>query len=367
MFQFGIEHEVAFLNQEEKFADFSCTSFAQFNQIIEALPTYAEDYTALRIGDAGIKKKRWYIEGFERFQDSEKVIDCLPKGIEIRTTVHSGIDGAIAELSDSFSLLRKVAAQFGFTPVLISFNPFHTEFAPNPPLTEYEIQRRQASPEKQTANIPMLTYGPDLNLSFAGLTTAQLIDIGRKLTFYSPYVIPFSFSSPFRGCDRWHGLSARTFERTGARPATMVFLERQEDLIKSNPSLTKIARLSAEVGRIEFKAFDSCDDFKLYGALLALLKGLVLDQSLLGRATVPDQNLHQRSAIAGFDDPHIVLNATQVLDAVEIALSRDRDLEKVGLLRTMLETGRTRAHQLIHAFTRLGSIEDALKQSYLDK
>lgn len=78
----------------------------------------------------------------------------------------------------------------------------------------------------------------------------------------------------------------------------MVFLEKQEDLIKSSPSLTKIARLSAEVGRIEFKAFDSCDDFGLYAALFALLKGLILDCSLPGRATTPNVELHQRSAIS---------------------------------------------------------------------
>ena len=110
MFQFGIEHEVAFLNKQGKFADFSCTQFEDFNQIIERLPTYPDDYVHLRIGDAGIKKKRWYIEGFERFIESEKVIDCVPKGIEIRTTIHSSIQGAITELSNSFNLLQTVSA-----------------------------------------------------------------------------------------------------------------------------------------------------------------------------------------------------------------------------------------------------------------
>ncbi|MGV0026895.1 glutamate--cysteine ligase [Phormidesmis priestleyi] len=364
MFHFGIEHEVAFLNEQGKFADFSCTQFEDFNQIIQALPIYSEDYAHLRIGDAGIKQKRWYIEGFERFTDSEKVIDCVPKGIEIRTTIHSTIQGAIAELSHSFNLLREVSAKFGFTPVLISFNPFHVGFNPNPPLNEYEIQRRKASPEKQTANIPMLTYGPDLNLSMVGLSLDRLIDMGKKLTFYSPYLVPFSFSSPFHGGGCWNGLSARTFERTGARPAVMVFLERQQDLIKSTPSLTKIARLAAEVGRIEFKAFDSCDDFGLYAALLALLKGLILDKSLTGRATIPDTKLHQQSAIVGFDDPNILLNATQALDAAELALKDDRDVDLLMPLRTSLESRKTPAHKLIDTYKQLGSIEAALKQTY---
>ncbi|MEO1377350.1 MAG: glutamate--cysteine ligase, partial [Cyanobacteria bacterium J06635_10] len=79
MFHFGIEHEVAFIDNAGKFADFSSVKFADFNRIIEKLPIYEEDYPSLRIGDAGIRQKRWYIEGFERFADSEKVIDCIPK------------------------------------------------------------------------------------------------------------------------------------------------------------------------------------------------------------------------------------------------------------------------------------------------
>ncbi|MFM6278040.1 MAG: glutamate--cysteine ligase, partial [Dolichospermum sp.] len=114
MFSFGIEHEVAFLNHQGKFADFHNTKFADFQQIIDRLPIYATDYPQLRVGDVGIKKKRWYIEGFERFSESEKVIDCLAKGIEIRTTIHSTIQGAINELTTSFSLLSQVAANFGF-------------------------------------------------------------------------------------------------------------------------------------------------------------------------------------------------------------------------------------------------------------
>ena len=70
-------------------------------------------------------------------------------------------------------------------------------------------------------NYAMLTYGPDLNISVAGLSCERVIDIGRKLTYYSPYIVPFSYSSPFyQGC-LWQGLSVRTFLRTGRRPAVM--------------------------------------------------------------------------------------------------------------------------------------------------
>jgi hypothetical protein len=365
MFLFGIEHEVAFMNDRYQFADFSCTQFADFNQIIEQFPAYAEDYAQLRIGDAGIKKKRWYIEGFERFSEDGKVIDCVPKGIEIRTTIHSSIQGAIAELSESFALLCKVASQYGFTPVLISFNPQQGKYEPQPPLNRYESERRQSSPEKQTAYLPMLTYGPDLNLSIAGSSTDQMIDMGQKLTFYSPFIVPFSFSSPFFEGELWHGLSMRTYMRTGVRPAAMVFLEAPEDLIKSNPSLTKIARVPAEVGRIEFKAFDSCDDFQLYAALLALLKGMLLDRSLLERAIVPDSELHRVAAVDGFMNETIYQGATQVLQVAEQALTNDCDRQLLQPLWHLLKHRQTPAHALIRAFQQYGSLEQTLRQTYL--
>ncbi|MEH2323640.1 MAG: glutamate--cysteine ligase [Nostoc sp.] len=364
MFLFGIEHEVAFLNKEGKFADFSRTQFADLNQIIEKLPTYPSDYPQLRIGDAGIKMKRWYIEGFERFADSDKVIDCHVKGIEIRTTIHSDIQGAITELSESFHLLREVAANFGFSPVLVSFNPYNPVFEPHPPLNDYEIQELQAYPDEQTANIHMVSYGPDLNISVVNLSTEDVIDIGRKLTYYSPYIVPFSYSSPFYKGGLWDGLSVRTFVRTGKRPAALVFVQKQEQLIDSTPSLTKIARIPAEVGRIEFKACDSCDNFLIYAALLTLLKGLVLDKTLLGRETVPDAALHQLSAKEGFDNEDIFGNATKVLQAAEVALGDDPDVDYLTPLKAMLAMRKTRTHELIEMFHRLSSIEEVIRQTY---
>ncbi|WP_373530862.1 glutamate-cysteine ligase family protein [Nostoc sp.] len=364
MFFFGIEHEVAFLNKEGKFADFSHTKFADFNQIIERLPTYPSDYPQLRVGDAGIKKKRWYIEGFERFANSDQVIDCHAKGIEIRTTIHSDIQGAITELSESFNLLREVAASFGLSPVLVSFNPYKSVFEPQPPLNDYEIKQLQAYPDEQTANIHMVTYGPDLNISVADLSTENVIDIGRKLTYYSPYIVPFSYSSPFYNGGLWDGLSVRTFIRTGKRPAALVFIHKQEQLINSIPSLTKIARIPAEVGRIEFKACDSCDNFFIYAALLTLLKGLVLDKTLLGRATVPDAALHQVSAKEGFDNEDIFGNATKVLQAAEVALVDDPDVDFLTPLKVLLAKRKTRSHELIEMFYRVGSIEEVIRQTY---
>jgi len=364
MFRFGIEHEVAFLNRAGQFADFVSTSFAEFGRIVADLPLYEGDYPQLRIGDAGIKHKRWYIEGYERFNSDGKVIDCPPKGIEIRTTLHSTICGVVDELKTSFQLLREKALNAGFMPVLTSFHPYRTAFVPDPPLNAYEEKRRHSSPEKRSAFIPLLTYGPDLNISLEGLHSNSVIEIARKLTYYSPYIIPFSYSSPFFQGELWGGLSIRTVMRTGRRPAAMAFLADRADLLESDPSLTKLARLPAEVGRIEFKACDSCADFAIYAALLALLKGLVLDTTLAGRATVPDAGFHQLSAREGFAHDDIAAGALTVLQAAQHALGADEDAQLLMLLAAMLRQRVTPAHSMMATFQATGSIEATLRCSY---
>ena len=370
MYAFGIEHEVAFLRPDGAFADFNNTTFEELDRIIELLPEYPGDYPQLRIGDANIKVKRWYIEGFERFEDSLEPVDCVPKGIEIRTTVHRSISGALGELRESFELLRETAAGYGFQPALVSYNPFQSHFSPDPPLNEYEIARRKTSPEKQTAEIPMVTYGPDLNISAGGYKVGDLIDIGAKWTYYSPYIVPFSFSSPFFcgglwGREAgWAGYSYRTFVRTGRRPAAMVFLGDKNDLIESSPSLTKIARVPAESGRIEFKAFDSCGDFELYGALLALLKGLLLDGTLKGRSLTPDGELHRLSAMEGFDNKKIYSGAAEALAAACKALEGDRERDRLESLSLMLEQREVPARRMVEEFKKKGSVEETLLHAY---
>jgi hypothetical protein len=100
---------------------------------------------------------------------------------------------------------------------------------------------------------------------------------------------------------------------------------------------TKIVRLPAEVGKIEFKAFDSCDDFEVYAVLLALLKGLILDRSLPGRATIPDLDRYQLAAIQGFENEEVRQNANEVLQAAERALVDDLDVHLLRRLQMILE------------------------------
>nr|BBH95727.1 hypothetical protein KTA_39260 [Thermogemmatispora argillosa] len=364
-FRFGIEHEVAFLDHKGSFVDFASTPYRLLQAVIDELPVYPGDEVELRIGDAGIRLKRWYLEALERLSPQGEWLTCLPKGIEIRTTIHPDIQSTIQELEESFALLCQVAARHGFTPVLTSYNPYRTCLILDPPLNPYEWRLLDRSPEDRTTLGTFLTYGPDLSLSCAAWSTEQLIDCGRKLTYYSPYIVPFSFSSPFYEGQLWEGLSVRTFLRTGQRPAVLVFIADETQLIYSNPSLTKLARIPAEIGRLEFKACDSCADFSLYAALLALLKGLTIDETLPGRAIVPDATLHQHAALRGFADEEIFEGAQRVLMAADQALVADVDRSLLRPLFALLEQRQTPAHRMIERYRQTGSLEEALRFPYV--
>jgi hypothetical protein len=45
-FNYGIEHEIAFLNAQGEFVDFSNIPFTDFEQIINDLPLYTSKYSA---------------------------------------------------------------------------------------------------------------------------------------------------------------------------------------------------------------------------------------------------------------------------------------------------------------------------------
>lgn len=358
-FRYGIEHEMALLRPDGRFADFTNTTFEELDSIIDKLPIDKSDYPSLRVGDLGIKKKRWYIEGFERFGEAGQYHKTDPKGVEIRTTIHDSIQAAVDALLADFEKFKAVSP---FLPAAVAFNPFQTEFTPLPPLNQWELAHR-SSPEEATAYIHMMTYGPDVSLSSDSLSEAQIVDAGQKLNYYSPYIMAFSLSSPFYKGELWGGLSRRTYYRNGLRPSALVFLKGETGQIESRPSLTQVARLDAEIGRIEFKAFDVCSDLDQYGSLLALVKGVILDDSLTGRSLTPDSKLLKTVAEKGFDEDDIWRGAQQVLQAAHVALPTS---EKSWLdrLTDMHSTKRTTAHRLIELYNKYHDISKALEHSY---
>ncbi|MBC8092968.1 MAG: hypothetical protein H7Y15_13715, partial [Pseudonocardia sp.] len=312
VFRYGIEHELALLHADGRFADFTDLTYPQLQAVVDALPVDAADYPELHIGDQGIKHKRWYVEGYERFDETGALVRYDPKGMEIRTRVHDSVESALAALRVDIDLLDAGLAAIDLRTTVISFHPSRTDYPMVPELNAWE-RASHTTPEDRSDHRHMLTYGPDLNLSTDEITDP--VDAGRKLTHYSPWLVPLSFSSPFRDGGPWGGLSARTFQRTGVRPAVLVYLDEAAELTVSDPSLTRHARTPAEVGRIEFKAFDACPDPTLYGELLSLLTGLALDDTLPGRRTTPDTALHQKVACTGLADDDVHAGTGELLTA----------------------------------------------------
>lgn len=356
-FKWGLEHEFPLIKKGNIFCDFSNTTFSDWDVIIQQLPEYSSDRDSLRIGDLGIKVKRWYIEGFERFNEQGEFLYAVPKGIEVRTPICSSLQEAVTTLVADIDIWNQVAATFDYTPAKVSFNPFQqNEFIPNPPENTWELKQRAGTSEY----LHMLTYGPDINLSHPDITPHQLTEIGQKLTYYSPFIVPFSFSSPFYKGALWGGLSRRTYYRTGRRPVVAVFLPDESHVIRSTPTLTKVARLPAEVGRIEFKAFDMISDLSLYEALGTLLLGIILSNDLPGRLLVPNQALHQKSAQLGFADKEISEGARVVLKAAQAALPVELHKHLQPLIK-MWQNREVTAHHMIKVYNEKQSVLDAIK------
>jgi hypothetical protein len=350
-FRYGIEHECAMVFADGGFADHTNTGFDELQSVVDALPEDPNDYPDLRVGDQGIKRKRWYVEGYERFDGHGELTRCDPKGIEVRTRIHDSVDAAVDALRADLRRLDAALTATRLRATTVSFNPVRSDYCIEPPLNAWEQTHRQGSPEERTAHLHMSTYGPDLNLSCADLDATALVDVGRKLTHYSPWLVPLSFSSPFRDGAPWGGLSARTAVRTGVRPAALVFLGADDEQVDADPSLTQVARLPAEVGRIEFKAFDSCPDPDLYGELLSLLTGLVLDETLPGRRTTPDAALHRHVAVAGLADEAVHAGTGDLLDAAARALvGRPDDLARLERLRGRWQRRESPADAMLAAY-----------------
>ncbi len=236
----------------------------------------------------------------------------------------------------------------GFRLTSIGRNPWH-DYRPDPAYNDWELAMRARHPEYAGAEAYMVGYGPDLNLSHPDWPPDRVLDVARKLTALSPALVPFSFSSPFAGGEVV-ALSARTLIRAPRRPSARAFLP------AAGPPPAVRARIPAEVGRVEFKAFDALPDPALYPPLLALLAGLALDRTLPDRADRPDPAAHERAARDGFGDPGIRAAAARALDASDRALAGSVERSMLAPLRDMLDQHRTPAHDLIDAYRRTGHI-----------
>ena len=213
-----------------------------------------------------------------------------------------------------------------------------------PAYNEWELQFREAHTEYAAPDVYMLSYGPDLNLSRPGASDADAVDLVRKLTFTVRCWFRSRSARRFSAADRLAcSRCGPTTGRDDVRQLAPSSIPRVPCwwVTRSAP-LIHAARVPAERGRVEFKAFDALPSPQTYPSLLALLAGLALDTSLLGRADVPDAAAHRRAARRAFD-PELAESAAAVVDAAARALAGSPLLDMQPVAESVARRGKPRS------------------------
>jgi len=339
MLKIGIEQEFVFRDEKENYLDFESTSYSLFKKIVDAFPYFEINDTVFDCKSLEQKPKRCYIEGFERYDTNGQLLETIPKGLEIRTLPHTVTDSIIEDFKNSYTQMINIAASCGLSPLLTSYNPYKTSVVFSQPLSHKEATLR--SDERLTVALhSMLSHGLHVNVSMSDLPKEKMTDLIHKINYYAPYIIPFSFSSPFYNGEVFEGFSSRIYFSTGTR--NLAELQKRK-----------------EINVIEFRGFDACGDAKLLKSLLLLFKGLLLDKSLTKRALSQDTKLLKHSALKGFEDETIKEGALTVLKA---ALKEEK--ETLEYLETMLHTNDSYAARIKQAYEKTGDIIKSISNKY---
>ncbi|MDR3395503.1 MAG: hypothetical protein P4L70_10930, partial [Parasulfuritortus sp.] len=276
------------------------------------------------------------------------------KGVEIRTPPEADVASAVARLLAIEDKLAATLARHDLGLGIAGFNPVTPAYDFKPPLNPWENELRQSHHAYDAPQVTNLSFGPDINLSMPGWDATRCLDAARKLEWYAPFLVPFSFSSPFFAGQVWPGWSKRTHERAHLRPTTKLYYPAMQ--APASP-LVYPPRHPGETGRIEFKAFDAMPDLEVLTACCHLLEGVCLAHDLPGRGRPPDLGLYRRAARQAFDDERIRAGSAKVLDRAIAALGRAGDTQGVlalNVLVELLEQRRTPAHRLLEDHRKTG-------------
>lgn len=352
---FGIEFEYLLVDRGGArpgcIRDFTNLDYAWLAPRLAERPGCADP--ALAVGDLGIRRGYWYIEGDERFDADGGFRTMAVKGVEIRTPPRPGVAAAVASLLAIERQLAATLAAHELGLAIVAFNPLRPAYVFEPPLNAWESALRERQRAYDGAAVATLSYGPDLNLSFPGWDARRGLAAAQRLTACAPFIVPFSFSSPFYCGAAWAGGSKRTYERAGRRPLVKFFLHAGHAL--ADAPLVQPARLEREVGRIEFKAFDAFLSPTVLAACGYLLAGICLADGLRPPAGDPVAML-RRGALTGFADDALRRGAHCVLEAAGKALAPYGLAGQLGPLRRLLAARTTPAAALLAAYCRDGRL-----------
>lgn len=338
----GIEHEFVFKDDRGNYLDFENAEYSRFKQIVDTLPYVENDDRYFDCKSLEDIPKRCYVEGFERYDLNGKVVTTIPVSLEIRTLPHTTIDALIKDFTATYTQVMNSAASFGLSPLLTSCHPYKMFDTFSQPLN---ITERTLRTDEQLDRVykSMFIYGLHVNVSIKDMTKEQMADLVQKVNFYAPFIIPFSFSSPFYNTKVFKGVSCRNYFKN--ETYNLVQLQKRK-----------------EINVIEFSGFDSCGDTKLLKSLLLLFKGLLLDQTLIQKALSKDVNLVKRSSLHGFTDEVIKQGGLTVLNAAKVALKEEGDA--LEYLEIMLHTNDSYAARMKRTYQETGDVIEAISGRY---
>ena len=342
MMRIGIEHEFVFKDNSGNYLDFNNAEYLLFQEIVDLFPRFENDDTVFDCKSLEHTPKRCYVEGFERYDARGKLIETIPKGLEIRTLPYTTVDAVIKDFTSSYTQVMQIAKNFGFSPLLTSYHPYKTSVIFKKPLNQMEIVLRTDG-ERDIAMNAMLWHGLHVNVSMSDLSKEQLIDLIQKVNYYVPYMIPFSFSSPFYKGEEFEGLSYRTYRRSKTRKVIQI-------------------QNRKGINVLEFRGFDACGDAKLLKSLLLFFKGLLLDKTLRKRAVSQDAECMKQSALKGFEDEMIKEEGLLVLQAAKAALKEEGDV--LEGLEMMLHTNDSYAARMKQSYRETDDIMESISNRY---
>lgn len=342
MLRIGIEQEFVFADKQGRYLDSDIVDYSLFSAIVDNFPAFEGDDVYLECKSLEQYPKRCYVEGFERHDSAGKRVETLPKGLEIRTLPHTSVAGVIEEFRSSYAMVMRLAERSGLSPVLTSRHPFKTSLALDSRLSAGE-SRVRTKQELAVALRAMLGHGLHVNVSLGDFTAEKMLDLLAKVNYYTPVLIPWSFSSPFYQGKAFDGLCSRNYFRAEYRRMADV-RERQGIQV------------------LEFRGFDACADTRLLEALLILFCGFLLDESLPGKLPEQDPERLKRSSIKGFDDPSIREEGWLVLRAAQAVLGDAG--EPLKLLESMLLENDSYARRMKSMYADTGCIMQCISGQY---
>ena len=342
MLQIGIEQEFVFFNEAGEYVDADNTDYSVFAGIVDQFPAFEGDDRFLEPKSLERYPKRCYVEGFERHDAHGTLIETLPKALEIRTLPHTSVSDTVAEFRESYAAAMRLAAAEGLQPALVSRHPYKKTLDLFQGLGDEE-RRVRTEARFNLAKRAMFTHGLHVNVSLDGRSREEMQALVDKVCYYTPALIPWSYSSPFYLGEPFEGLCSRNYYRASTR-----------NMVDLNERMGQFV--------VEFRGFDACGDSRLLSGVLGLFCGLLLDESLPGRASEQDADRLMLSSVAGYGDPSIRKECEEILWAATSAFGEGPG--SFRLLETLLQTDDCYAARLKKRYNETESICSAITGHY---